>query len=176
MNSPRHEESRERRQYRYGNVFLWWTGKPGVLQSTGSRRVGHNWANWYIWTGSLLPVPPGKPKFCKLTKWFIFSEYIFIKQSCSIEEEFDMTLPSILWVRRRTGVHSGEVVWLEAGTQLSRWTAQENPDSEASSPEQGQRLPLLTEWHVELLKVTQHIYVISVVNKQERIICCSPQE
>ena len=22
MNSPRHEESRERRQYRYGNVFL----------------------------------------------------------------------------------------------------------------------------------------------------------
>ena len=21
----------------------WWTGRPGVLQSTGSRRVGHNW-------------------------------------------------------------------------------------------------------------------------------------
>ena len=21
----------------------WWTGKPGVLQSTGSQRVGHNW-------------------------------------------------------------------------------------------------------------------------------------
>ena len=28
----------------------WWTGKPGVLQSMGSQRVGHNWAtelNWY---------------------------------------------------------------------------------------------------------------------------------
>ena len=23
----------------------WWTGKPGVLQSMGSKRVGHNWAN-----------------------------------------------------------------------------------------------------------------------------------
>ena len=28
----------------------WWTGKPGVLQSMGSQRVGHNWAtelNYY---------------------------------------------------------------------------------------------------------------------------------
>ena len=28
----------------------WWTGRPGVLQSMGSRRVGHNWAtelNWH---------------------------------------------------------------------------------------------------------------------------------
>ena len=27
----------------------WWTGKPGVLQSMGSERVGHDWAlNWKI--------------------------------------------------------------------------------------------------------------------------------
>ena len=29
----------------------WWTGRPGVLQSMGSQRVGHNWAtelNWYL--------------------------------------------------------------------------------------------------------------------------------
>ena len=29
----------------------WWVGKPGMLQSTGSQRVGHNWAtelNWHI--------------------------------------------------------------------------------------------------------------------------------
>ena len=29
----------------------WWTGKPGVLQSMGSQRIGHNWAaelNWRI--------------------------------------------------------------------------------------------------------------------------------
>ena len=28
----------------------WWIGKPGVLQSVGSQRVGHNWAtelNWF---------------------------------------------------------------------------------------------------------------------------------
>ena len=30
----------------------WWTGKPGVLQSMGSQRVGHNWAtepSWMYW-------------------------------------------------------------------------------------------------------------------------------
>ena len=24
----------------------WWTGRPGVLQSMGSQRVGHDWPNW----------------------------------------------------------------------------------------------------------------------------------
>ena len=31
----------------------WWTGKPGILQSMGSQRVGHNWAtelNWTEWS------------------------------------------------------------------------------------------------------------------------------
>ena len=28
----------------------WWTGKPGVLQSMGSQRVGHNWATELDWT------------------------------------------------------------------------------------------------------------------------------
>ena len=28
----------------------WWTGKPDVLQSTGSQRVGHNWATEMNWT------------------------------------------------------------------------------------------------------------------------------
>ena len=30
----------------------WWTGKPGVLQSTGSQRVRHDWVielNWITW-------------------------------------------------------------------------------------------------------------------------------
>ena len=29
----------------------WWTGRPGMLQSMGSQRVGHDWAtalNWYL--------------------------------------------------------------------------------------------------------------------------------
>ena len=28
----------------------WWTGKPGVLQSLGSQRVGHNWATELNWS------------------------------------------------------------------------------------------------------------------------------
>ena len=28
----------------------WWTGKPGVLQSMGSQRVGHNWVTELNWT------------------------------------------------------------------------------------------------------------------------------
>ena len=30
----------------------WWTGKPGVLQSRGSQRVGHDWASELNWTVS----------------------------------------------------------------------------------------------------------------------------
>ena len=33
----------------------WWTGRPGVLKSMGSQRVGHDWANGLNWTE--LPVP-----------------------------------------------------------------------------------------------------------------------
>ena len=36
----------------------WWTGRPGVLQSVGSQRVGHNWATELNWTGS--PESKGK--------------------------------------------------------------------------------------------------------------------
>ena len=28
----------------------WWTGKPGMVQSMGLQRVGHNWANELNWT------------------------------------------------------------------------------------------------------------------------------
>ena len=31
-------------------VSWWWTGKPGVLQSMGSQRVGHDWATELNWT------------------------------------------------------------------------------------------------------------------------------
>ena len=29
----------------------WWTGRPGVLQSVGSQRVGHNWVTELSWQG-----------------------------------------------------------------------------------------------------------------------------
>ena len=34
-----------------GSKSWWWTGRPGILQSMGSQRVGHSWAtelNWYL--------------------------------------------------------------------------------------------------------------------------------
>ena len=33
-----------------GSVSWWWTGKPGVLQFMGSKRVRHNWATELNWT------------------------------------------------------------------------------------------------------------------------------
>ena len=30
----------------------WWTGRPGVLQSVGSQRVGHDWVTELNWTES----------------------------------------------------------------------------------------------------------------------------
>ena len=36
----------------------WWTGKPGVLQSTGSQRVGHDWVTEINWLPNSLFIPP----------------------------------------------------------------------------------------------------------------------
>ena len=38
------------------SVSWWWTGKPGLLQSMGSQRVGHDWATELNWT-ERLPLP-----------------------------------------------------------------------------------------------------------------------
>ena len=38
----------------------WWTGKPGVLQSMGPQRVGHNWVTELNWTvGVVAPQDKG---------------------------------------------------------------------------------------------------------------------
>ena len=38
-----------------GSGSWWWTGRPGVLQSMGSQRVGHNWATELNWLSSVSP-------------------------------------------------------------------------------------------------------------------------
>ena len=38
----------------------WWTGRPGVLQSTESQRVGHDWVTELNWKGN-----PGKYQWFK---------------------------------------------------------------------------------------------------------------
>ena len=57
----------------------WWTGKPGVLQSMGSQRVGHDWVTELKWT--------------KLYKYvcvymfvciYMYSNYLFIFKPCII--------------------------------------------------------------------------------------------
>ena len=35
-----------------GSGSWWWTGKPGRLQSIGSKRVGHNWVTELNWTSN----------------------------------------------------------------------------------------------------------------------------
>ena len=51
-------ESRRRREWQkmrwtwvwVGSGSWWWIGKPGTLQSTGSQRVGHDWATELNWS------------------------------------------------------------------------------------------------------------------------------
>ena len=42
----------------------WWTGKPGVLLSMGSQRVGHNWATELNWTLGWINNPSIPPRYC----------------------------------------------------------------------------------------------------------------
>ena len=37
----------------------WWTGRPGVLQFMGSKKVGHNWATELNWKSSSAPMASG---------------------------------------------------------------------------------------------------------------------
>ena len=42
-------------EFRY--FWVWWyTGRPGMLQSMGSQRVGHDWATELNWTEDVLAV------------------------------------------------------------------------------------------------------------------------
>ena len=51
----------------------WWTGRPGVLQSMGSQRVGHDWATELNWTE-----PPDSSPFPYLGPTSAYSVRIFI--------------------------------------------------------------------------------------------------
>ena len=48
----------------------WWTGKPGVLQSMGSQRVGHDWATKLNWT----ELVPGS-SFCLKSSYILACRY-----------------------------------------------------------------------------------------------------
>ena len=53
----------------------WWTGRPGMLQSVGSQRVGHNWVtelNWYL----LFSVPGSS--FFQIYTWLASCYYLYL--------------------------------------------------------------------------------------------------
>ena len=57
-----------------GSGSWWWTGKPGVRESLGLQRVGHNWGTELSWINSDVDLP-FMYKFiiyiCSLMKWLI---------------------------------------------------------------------------------------------------------
>ena len=66
----------------------WWTGRPGVLQSMESQRVGHEWAIELSWNFRHLYINCGVWKIFRhhiyyylfFPNWFcIFSKYIYLK-------------------------------------------------------------------------------------------------
>ena len=67
---------------------LWWTGKPGVLQSMGSQRVGHNWVTELNWI--FIPAyASSSPAFC-----MIYFEYKLNKQGDNIQP---WHTPFLIW-------------------------------------------------------------------------------
>ena len=43
----------------------WWTGRPGMLRSMGSQRVGHDWATELNWMKYIFINPLHKPHCCQ---------------------------------------------------------------------------------------------------------------
>ena len=52
------------------SVSWWWTGRPGLLQSMGLQRVGHDWAIELNWTVSFWFLFSGKPWQVFPAIWF----------------------------------------------------------------------------------------------------------
>ena len=59
----------------------WWTGRPGVLQSMGSQRVGHDWATELNWT-ELLGMVRVWRYLCSM--WMISKGHLPENQLCII--------------------------------------------------------------------------------------------
>ena len=58
----------------------WWTGKPGVLQSTGLQRVGHDWVTELNWS----PLSLKNLSICKIEFHLIFSSLFVFTITCLI--------------------------------------------------------------------------------------------
>ena len=63
-----------------GSRSWWWTGKPGVLQSTGLQRVGHDWVTELNWS----PLSLKNLSICKIEFHLIFSSLFVFTITCLI--------------------------------------------------------------------------------------------
>ena len=63
-----------------GSRSWWWTGKPGMLQSMGSQRVGHDWVNWKkikLYLRDSLTYLTEYPLLLLVASWVICTEQLF---------------------------------------------------------------------------------------------------
>ena len=58
----------------------WWTGRPGMLQSMGSQRVGHNWATELNWTEL-----NDRTTAMSISAFLVLIEYIQLFQHCLLK-------------------------------------------------------------------------------------------
>ena len=76
----------------------WWIGKPGVLQSMGSQRVGYDWMTGLNWTDTT--VCKGEHWFMPVVNQFISIQYFFflISPSLSNISEFGREMIWSAWL------------------------------------------------------------------------------
>ena len=113
-----------------GSRSWWWTGKPGVLQSMGSQRVGQDWVTELNWTECLLA-------------WVILYLEFYFKQRASLVAQLVKNPPAmpetwvwspagkITWIRERLPVPvfcPGEFIHgvTKSRTQLSNFHCKQN--------------------------------------------------
>ena len=73
----------------------WWTGRPGVLQSMGSQRVGET--EWLNWTGQIMLLRPRSPVTHHVVGWLSWAQ----GNAASVPHA----------IRRRPGLHSDAVIY-----------------------------------------------------------------
>ena len=65
-----------------GSGSWWWTGKPNVLKSMGSQRVGHDWATELNWTDGFVE---------SVFSIYSFSPH-FLREPCKPNQNFSVIL------------------------------------------------------------------------------------
>ena len=84
--------SPEQGYYSALNRSWWWTGRPGVLQFMGSKRIGHDWATELNWTETFITgqsnTTGGKSFLCTWDKWILralLSDTWFLNTLCEFK-------------------------------------------------------------------------------------------